>query len=235
MLAELDIGTEPSGLHHDIELGRRILAEDTIGAGFAVGGERTGIAALRIIGAADKRAEFSGLEIEFAGAAGRALPDITAIRARRIDVRAQHVVERIEDLRHPQVLDLVDGADEVAPEILQHLLPGDFVVGDAVELIFQRRGEIIFDITREEVLQERDHDAALVFGMQPLLVEPDIAAVFEHLQDRGVGRGPADAEFFHALDQRGLGEPRRRFGEVLGDREILALERVALAHRGQAA
>ena len=153
---------------------------------------------------------------------------IAAILARRIDVRPQHVVERVQHLRDPQILDVVDRADEIAPEILQHLLPGNLVVGDAVELFFQRGGKIIFDIAREEIFQERDHDAALVLAVQPLLLEPDIAAVFQHLQDRGVGRGPADAEFFHALDQGGFGEARRRLGEVLGDGEILALERLAL-------
>ena len=70
-----------------------------------------------------------------------------------------------------QILDFVDGADEADPEILQHLLPGDFIVGDAVELLLQCGGEIIFDIFGEEVFQERDHDAALVLAMQALLFE----------------------------------------------------------------
>ena len=71
--------------------------------------------------------------------------------------------------------------------------------------------------------------------MQPLLLELDVAAVLQHLQDRGIGRGPADAELFHALDQRGFREARRRFGEMLGDGEVLPLQRLALAHGGQAA
>ena len=96
-------------------------------------------------------------------------------------------------------------------------------------------GEIIFDVAGEEVFQERDHDAALVLAMQALFLEPHIAAVFQHLEDRGIGRGPADAEFFHALDEGSFREARRRLGEVLRDGEILALQRFALAHRGQAA
>ena len=150
-------------------------------------------------------------------------------------MRPEHVVERIEHLGDAQILDLVDRADEVAPEILQHLLPVDLVVGDAVELFFQRGGEIIFDIALEEVFQEGDHDAALVLAMQALLLEPHIAAVLQHLQDRGIGGGPADAEFFHALDQGGFGKARRRLGEMLGDGEFLALQRLVFAHGGQAA
>ena len=235
LLAELDVGAEAAGLHRDVEIGLGILAEDAVGAGFAVGGERAGVTAFRIVRAADEGAELAGLQIELAGAAGRALPDIAAIGARRIDVRPQHVVERIQHLGNAQVLDVVDRADEAGPEILQHLLPGNLVVGDAVELLFQIGGEVILDIAREEVFEEGDHDAALVLAMQALLVELDVAAVLQHLQDRGVGRGTADAELFHALDQRRLREARRRFGEMLGDGEILPLQRFALAHGGEAA
>jgi len=150
-------------------------------------------------------------------------------------VGPQHIVERVQHLRHPQILDLVDRANEADPKILQHLLPGNLVVRDAVELLFQIGGEVIFDIFGEEVFQERDHDAALVLAMQAFLLEPDVAAVLQHLQDRGIGRGPADAELFHAFHQRGFGKTRRRFGKMLGDRQILALERFALAHGGEAA
>ena len=138
-------------------------------------------------------------------------------------MRPQHVVERIQHLGDAQILDVVDGADEVDPEILQHLLPGNLVVGDAVELLLEVGGEVVFDVAREEILQERDHDAALVLAVQALLLEPDIAAVLQHLQDRSIGRGTADAEFLHPLDQRGLGKARRRFGEMLGDGKGLPL------------
>ena len=201
MFAELDVGAEASGLHRHVEIGFRVLAEDAVGAGLTVGGERAGIAAFRIVRAANEGAELSGLQIELAGAAGRALPDIAAVGAGRVDVRPQHVVERIQHFGDAQILDVVDRADEADPEFLQHLLPGNLVVGDAVELFFQRRGEVILHIAREEILQERDHDAALVLAMQPLLLELDVAAVLQDLQDRGVGRGTADAELFHPLDQ----------------------------------
>src|SRR2546430_3980719 len=188
-LAELDIGTEPSSLDHNVETGFRVLAQDTIGAGFAIGRERAGVTALRIIRAADEGAEFSGLEVEPPRPAARALAGIAAVLARSIDVRPQHLVERIEHLGDAEILDVVDGADEIAPEVLQHLLPGNLVIGDAVDLFFQISGKIIFDVTPEEVFQEGDDDAALVLAMQALLLEPDVAAVLEHLQDRGIGRG----------------------------------------------
>src|SRR3984957_10462516 len=57
-----------------------------------------GCSGIPIIGAADEGAELSGLEVELAGAAGRALPGIAAILAWRVDVRPEHVVERIQHL-----------------------------------------------------------------------------------------------------------------------------------------
>ena len=111
--------------------------------------------------------------------------------------------------------------DEIAPELAQQVAPFDLVVGDTVELFFEVGGEIIFDIAGKEAFQERDDDAAAVFRHQPALVDADIFAVLQNLQDRGIGRGPADAELLHALDQRGLGVTRRRLGEVLGGSDRL--------------
>ena len=84
-------------------------------------------------------------------------------------MRRQHLVERVEHLRDAQVLDLADRAGEVAPEVAQHVLPGELVVGDLVELLFQVGGEVVFDVAGEEALQERGHQAALVLGTSRFL------------------------------------------------------------------
>ncbi len=86
-------------------------------------------------------------------------------------MRRQHLVERVDHLGDAQVLDLVDRADEIAPEVAQHVAPGDLVVGDAVELLLEIGGEIVFDISGEEAFEERDDDAAAVLGNEPLLVD----------------------------------------------------------------
>src|SRR5262249_14370251 len=122
LLAEVGIGPGPSRPHFNLEGSLRGLAQKAVRPGLPVRGERTGVAAFRIVRAADEGAELAGLEIELAGAAGRALPDVAAIRTRRIDVRPQHVVEHVEHFGDAKVLDVVDRTDEVAPEILQHLL-----------------------------------------------------------------------------------------------------------------
>ena len=88
-VAALRVGAETRVSERDCLARIRALAED-LGAFFsrsglaiAVGGvaQLARVAAVRIIGAADKGAELAGFQIEASGAAGRALPDIAAIRA----------------------------------------------------------------------------------------------------------------------------------------------------------
>ncbi len=145
-------------------------------------------------------------------------------------MRRQQLVERVDHLRDAQFLDVADRIGEFAPEVAQQFAPGDLVVGDTVELLLQIGGEAIFDIAGEEAFEESSEHAALVLGYQSLLVDADVATVLEHLQDRGIGRGPADAEFLHALDQRGFRIARRRLGEVLADVDRAPVELFALAH-----
>ena len=147
---------------------------------------------------------------------------------------AEDLIERFQHLGDAQILDLVDGAGEVAPELAEHVLPADLVVGDAVELLLEVGGEVVLNVAGEETLEESRNQTALVLGDQPALVDADIVAVDERLQRRRIGRRPADAEFFHLLDQRRLGVARRRLGEVLVGGNLLAGQRHALIDRGQA-
>ncbi len=94
--------------------------------------------------------------------------------------------------------------------------------------------KIVFDIAFEERLEERDHDAPLVLGDEALLVDPHIAAVAQHLQGGGVGGGTADAEFFHALHERGFRKARRRLGEMLGGNDLALFQLLVRAHGGEA-
>ena len=108
------------------------------------------------------------------------------------------LVQRFQHFADAQILDLVDRAGELAPEIAQHVLPGELAVGDEVELLLQVGGEIVFDVALEEAFEEGDDEPALVLGDEALLVDADVVALLQHGQRRGVGRRPADAELFHA-------------------------------------
>ena len=146
----------------------------------------------------------------------------------------QHIVEGIEHIGDAQFLDVGEGYGEILPEIAQHFFPVDLAVGDAVELLFQVGGEIIFDIAPEEAFEERGDDAALVFRDQAFLFQPHIAAVAQGGKNRHIGRRPSDAELFELLDDRGFRIARRRLGEMLGRFDFPHADLVGPRHGRQA-
>ncbi len=146
---------------------------------------------------------------------------------------AEHVVQGFHHLADAQILDLVDGGGEVLPEIAQHLAPFELVVGNEIELFLKVGGEVVFDVALEEAFQEGDDETALVLGNEALLVEAHILAIAQHGERRGIGRGAADAQLFHALDQRCLGETWRRLGEVLCRIDTAIAQFIAGGKRGQ--
>ena len=71
--------------------------------------------------------------------------------------------------------------------------------------------------------------------MEAPLLDPDVAPVEDRRDRRGVGRRPADPVLLERLDQRRLGEARRRLREVLGRGDVADGRDVALGEGGQAA
>ena len=190
--------TSRPGLGIRAEAARAVAAELAAIAVLAGHGELAGVAALGIVRAADEGAELAELQRQPAVAAGRALARIAALGAGREDVRAEQFVQRLEHLGDTEVVGLGDIGRELPPELAQHLLPGDVAVRDLVELLLEVGGEVVFDVALEEALEEGGHQPSLVLRDELLLLEPDIAAVAEHRERRGIGGGAADAEFLHA-------------------------------------
>src|SRR5262249_6414546 len=124
--------------------------------------ELPGKAAFRIVRAADESAELADLQAELAVGAGWAFARVTAVCGRRKDERAENLVDRIEDLRDTQLLDVVHRIDEVAPEIAQDLFPRQLAVRDQVELFLQIRREVILDIAVEEAFEKGCDQPSLV-------------------------------------------------------------------------
>ena len=116
-------------------------------------------------------------------------------------MRAEQHVECIEHIADAQVLDVLDRARKVPPKIPQQVAPGYLAVGNAVELLLERGGEIVLDVTGKEALQECYDQSPLVLGNQPLFLEPHVAAVLEHRKDRRIGRWSSDAELLHPFDE----------------------------------
>src|SRR6185369_823037 len=107
-------------------------------------------------------------------------------------------------LRNAKIADIGYRSGELAPEIAQHVLPSKIARGDQIELLLEVRGKIVFDIALEEAFEEGRHEASFVLGDEPLFIQTHIEAVTQHVQSRGIGRWPADAELFHLLDQSRL-------------------------------
>src|SRR5579863_8842737 len=146
---------------------------------------------------------------------------------------AELLVERFEYVADLEILGAVDRIREVAPEIAQYLLPVDPPARDVVELVFQIGGEIVFDIALEKAGEESGHQPATVLRYEAALVEPHVIAILQNLNDRGIGRGPADAEFLELLDQACFAVARRRLGEMLTRGYHTTAEPLFFLHRRQ--
>ena len=229
----LHIGAKPTVAQRDFFSRVRVLAEDfrtvltATCLAVALLAELAGEAAFGIVRAADECAVFAELEREVACSAFRADARIGAVFPRRKRQRGQFLVQGIQHIGDAQFLDVVYRSREIAPEIAQHVLPGELAVGNLVELFLERRREIIFDILLEEAFEEGRNQPAFGMWHQPAFVDRDVFTVFQRLQRRSVGRGPADAELLHLLDQRRLGIARRRLGRVLRGVDRLARQHFA--------
>ncbi len=160
--AELHVGPEPAGAQRDGQPRLGIVAEQlAVGRGGfrrPVGRlrELARVAAVGIARAADEGAELAAdLEAQAPLAAVGALARVAALRPGREDVRAQKLVERFQHVADAQILDLLDGAHEVPPEVAQDVLPLELAVGDEVELLLQVRREVVLHVALEEAFQER--------------------------------------------------------------------------------
>src|SRR6185437_15127872 len=201
----------------------------------ALDGERPRVAAFGVVRAADEGAELAELEAQPPGAAARAEPRVLAAAILREEVAAELLVERGDHLGDRQLLGAGDRRRELQPELAQHLLPVGAPARDIVELVLQIGGEIVLHQPVEEACEKGGDETAAILRHEALLVDLDVVAVLQDLDDRGIGRRSADAELLQPLDQAGLGIARQRLGEMLLRPDGLANHRLALGHRRQAA
>ena len=94
-------------------------------------------------------------------------------------------------------------------ELMQHLRPGLHALRDLVEFLLDFPRVADFDeLVFKAFLEEAGHRLAQRRGIEPSLPLLHIAAVFDDVDDAGVGRGAADALLLQLLHQRGLGVSR---------------------------
>src|SRR4029077_19842772 len=105
--------------------------------------------------------------------------------APRKHVRAQTFVERRDDVGEFQLLRFLGGGVEIRPEVAQQLFPRQLAGGDVVQLQFEIRGEVIFDIVLEEAGEERRDDAPLRLRNETAAFELHIEAIAQHRENTG--------------------------------------------------
>ena len=117
-------------------------------------------------------------------------------------------------------------------ELLHGLDPAELALLDLVEVVLHLGGEGHVHDVAEERHQLVGHGHAELGREQRAPLAVDVAAVVDDRgQDRGVGGRPADPQLLQGLDERGLGEARRRLGEVLLGIEAQQRQHLALLQR----
>ena len=122
-----------------------------------------------------------------------------------------------EDIRH--LVAVVGGEHQLFGEgrieVGDDLVPVGAVLFDAVEHVFHPGGEAdVHDVGK--VLAQKVGDAEGDLGGHHVLAFlSHIFAAGEHGDDGGIGRRPADALFFHRLDEGSIGIAQRGLGELL--------------------
>ena len=238
-IAELDIRSEPAAPLRHLE------------PAFGIGAERFGASvgavaaarlrefarkfALGIVAARDEGPEAPAAQCQPSGAAIRANARIAAVALVGEEIGAEKFVERRGDLRRLLLHHLAGTRLEVAPEAFEYRLPLGAPARDIVELFFEPRGEIIFDIAAEEAFEESGEQPPALFGQEAVLFDAHIGAVLEYLQDRGIGRRASDAELLHLLDEACFRIARRGLGFVRFDLDSRLGRGIALRHRGEQA
>jgi hypothetical protein len=130
---------------------------------------------------------------------------------------------------------LVDPVAQRRVERLQQRHPGPFATSDLVELLLHPGREREIHVVAEVLDEQVGHDAGHGLGPQSPLLDPDIPAIDDRGDRRGIGRRATDAVLLERFDQRRLGVARRWLSEVLGRGDLADVRPVALGQGRQAA
>ena len=156
----------------------------------------------------------------------------------RVDAAGVDLLEPLaDDLLEAAGLGDAAGVPALAAEVElgQPVDPLQVAVGDLVELLLQRGGEVVVDELGEVLLEQVHHGEGDERGHQRVALLPDVPAVLDRLHDRRVGRRPADAQLLEPGDQARLGVAGRRAGGVALGVQLLGVELLAALQAGQPA
>ncbi len=181
----LQVGPEAAGLQFDaVAEILRAFARLPFGSALA---EPLGVLAFRIVGASDESSELAASKREPSGAALGTETRVGSGAFVGEQPRSKKLVEGRGNLRRLLVHDFTRLGPEVAPEILEQLVPLEPPAGDIVQLILELGSVVVADVFLEKPLEEGRHQPPALLGHEARLFDPDIFAVLQGLQDRGVG------------------------------------------------
>ena len=195
-LAHLDIGAKPARLPLDRQARFRVIAQHCIlGAILPIRarlGETAGEFAFGIIGTGDKGSELSTPQRQTAIfpaflLAQRTKARVLAIFPLREEIVGQIFVQNLGHFGRHLVHDLVGLGFEIFPEFGQQLLVFLAPVGHDIKLVLHSGGEIISDILLKETFEEGCQQPPAFFREETVLFHPNIIAVTQRLDGRGIG------------------------------------------------
>ena len=111
--------------------------------------------------------------------------------------------------------------------------PRFLAAGDGVEVLFQRCGEIVIDIAAEVFGKQFGDDSTNIFRIEDAFFQSDVFAGYQRVHDAGVGGWTADTVLFESFNQARFCEARWRLSEVLFRSQLLTLQNLVFAERGQ--
>ena len=238
--AALHIGAEAPFEHANLVA--HILAQqfaigrNSRGFGLGVGrAEGAGIAAFRVVRAADERAAGPcGAHGQTPNLAVGAQARVATILIGREEMRLEYLVDLLQHLGDAQIGCFRDRSRKILPEPAQHILIVGIRRAHLIKLVFQIGGEIIAHIFAEVILEEGCHQPALVLGEQTVAFLTNVFAVLNGGDNAGIGRRAPDSQLFHALDQCRFSVAGGRLGKVLLWRDRAFVHLVALGDLRQA-
>ncbi len=110
---------------------------------------------------------------------------------------------------------VVDQSLEGCPETRQQRHPVFFSAADRIQLVLELGGEVVVNVLGKVAAQKLGDGTTDIRRPKAPAVQKHVLAIEQGLDDAGIGTGSADAVFLQRFHQQGLGETRRRLGEVL--------------------
>ena len=114
----------------------------------------------------------------------------------------------------------LDPVPQRSIERLQERHPGTFAPGNLIEFLLHPGREGQVDVLAEVLDEEIGDDLRDGFRAQSTLLDPDVAAIGDRGDGRGVRRWSADPMLFEGLDQGRFRKAGRRLGEMLRGRHV---------------